>query len=283
MPKYHHGVLSGIGSLAASSYPLSMNFDYCFMKRVPGVFIFVMLITMACSSAQELPPLPAPNTGPDSAESVKDDVPNKEMIPTDSDVMSHVFSAEILGSEGDFSGAAARYLEAALLSEDPEIAERATRIAVSAGEWQMVALASDRWAMLDPGSLDARELAAGSRLKEGDYVGAEYQLARLLEITTSDKALGWRIVTSLLAPAPDQARATKVLDSLMKDFGADSNVDILIARSQLAARNRNFEQAVILANTAIELDPENTDSLIWAGRLAISMGNDALALSRYRQ
>jgi tetratricopeptide (TPR) repeat protein len=283
MPKYHHGVLSGIGSLAASSYPLSMNFDYCFMKRVPGVFIFVMLITMACSSAQELPPLPAPNTGPDSAESVKDDVPDKEMIPTDSDVMSHVFSAEILGSEGDFSGAAARYLEAALLSEDPEIAERATRIAVSAGEWQMVALASDRWAMLDPGSLDARELAAGSRLKEGDYVGAEYQLARLLEITTSDKALGWRIVTSLLAPAPDQARATKVLDSLMKDFGADSNVDILIARSQLAARNRNFEQAVILANTAIELDPENTDSLIWAGRLAISMGNDALALSRYRQ
>jgi tetratricopeptide (TPR) repeat protein len=283
MPKYHHGVLSGIGSLAASSYPLSMNFDYCFMKRVPGVFIFVMLITMACSSAQELPPLPAPNTGPDSAESVKDDVPNKEMIPTDSDVMSHVFSAEILGSEGDFSGAAARYLEAALLSEDPEIAERATRIAVSAGEWQMVALASDRWAMLDPGSLDARELAAGSRLKEGDYVGAEYQLARLLEITTSDKAQGWRIVTSLLAPAPDQARATKVLDSLMKDFGADSNVDILIARSQLAARNRNFEQAVILANTAIELDPENTDSLIWAGRLAISMGNDALALSRYRQ
>jgi Flp pilus assembly protein TadD len=283
MPKYHHGVLSGIGSLAASSYPLSMNFDYCFMKRVPGVFIFVMLITMACSSAQELPPLPAPNTGPDSAESVKDDVRDKEMIPTDSDVMSHVFSAEILGSEGDFSGAAARYLEAALLSEDPEIAERATRIAVSAGEWQMVALASDRWAMLDPGSLDARELAAGSRLKEGDYVGAEYQLARLLEITTSDKALGWRIVTSLLAPAPDQARATKVLDSLMKDFGADSNVDILIARSQLAARNRNFEQAVILANTAIELDPENTDSLIWAGRLAISMGNDALALSRYRQ
>ena len=261
----------------------SMNSDYCFMKRVPGVFIFVMLITMASSIAQELPPLPATNTDPDSVETVKDDVPDRELIPTDSDVMSYVFSAEILGAEGDLSGAAAKYLEAALISEDPEIAERATRIAVSAGEWQMVALASDRWAMLNPTSLDARELAAGSRLKEGDYVGAEYQLARLLEMTSSDKAQGWRIVTSLLAPAPDKVRASKVLDSLMKDFAADSNVDILIARSQLAARNGSFEQAVSLANSAIELDPEKTDSLIWAGRLAISMGNEALALSRYRQ
>jgi tetratricopeptide (TPR) repeat protein len=261
----------------------AMNFDYCFMKRVPGVFIFVMLMTMTCLFAQELPPSPATNSDPDSAGTVNDEVPNKQLIPTDPDVMAHVFSAEVMGSEGDFSGAAAKYLEAALISEDPEIAERATRIAVSAGEWQMVALASDRWAMLDPSSLDARELAAGSRLKEGDYVGAEYQLARLLELTGSDRARGWRVVTSLLAPAPDQVRATKVLNNLMKDFGAGSNEDILIARSQLAARSGNFEQAVDLANTAINLNPGNTDSLIWAGRLAISVGNEALALVRYRQ
>ncbi len=114
-------------------------------------------------------------------EPVSDEAPEAALPPTDPDVMYHVFSAEVLGAEGDFSGAAAAYLEAALKSEDPEIAERAARVAVSAGEWQMVALASDRWAMLDPASLDAHELAAGSRLREGDYAGAEFQLARILE------------------------------------------------------------------------------------------------------
>ena len=164
-----------------------MNFNYCFMKRVWGVFIFVVLLMTACSSAQELPSESVTDTDSSNVESVAVETPISELEPTDPDVMNHVFSAEVLGAEGDFSGAAAEYLEAALISGDPEIAERAARVAVSAGEWQMVALASDRWAMLDPSNLDAHELAAVSRLREGDYVGAEYQLARILELTTSDQ------------------------------------------------------------------------------------------------
>ena len=36
--------------------------------------------------------------------------------------MYHVLAAEMLGAEGDLSGASAEYLEAAMVSEDPEIA-----------------------------------------------------------------------------------------------------------------------------------------------------------------
>ena len=164
-----------------------MNYDYCFMKRVSCGLIFVMSFITACSSAQESPAQPIAETELVAVESVAVESPEVELAPTDADVMYHVFSAEVMGADGDFSGAAAAYLEAALKSEDPEIAERAARVAVSAGEWQMVALASDRWAMLDPTSLDARELATGSRLKEGDYAGAEYQLARILELTKDDQ------------------------------------------------------------------------------------------------
>ena len=260
-----------------------MNLDYCFTKRVPGVFIFVMLLTTACSSAQESAGQSTAETTPAAVEPVTSEVPASELAPTDTDVMYHVFSAETLGAEGDFSGAAAAYLEAALISEDPEIAERAARVAVSAGEWQMVALASDRWAMLAPESLDARELAAGSRLREGDYVGAEFQLARILELTASDQARGWQIITALLAPVNDKVRANKVMDNLLKDFSAESNVDALLARSRLSARFGDLNKATELIDRAIVLKPESPDLLAWAGRLAVNRGNAPLALKRYRQ
>ena len=253
------------------------------MKRVWGVFIFVMLLMTACSTVQESPAESSAATSHLPTASVAGEAPDSKLEPTDPDVMYHVFAAEVLGDEGDFSAAAAEYLEAALISDDPEIAERAARVAVSAGEWQMVALASDRWAMLDPTNLDAHELAAGSRLREGDYVGAEYQLARILEMTAADQAHGWRIVIALLAPANDQVRANKVLDNLLKDFDAESNVDALFARSQLAARMGDLDKATDLVNKAIVHESERADLYAWSGRLAVNNGNQSLALKRYRQ
>ncbi len=214
----------------------------------------------------------------DSVQSVQE-----QLSPTDPDVMYHVMAAEMLGTEGDFSAAAAEYLKAALASSDPGISERASRVAVSADEWAMVVLASDRWALLEPTSLDAHRLAAGARLREGDYVGAEYQLAKILELTESDPATGWNMVTSLLAAANDAIRASKVLNNLLQDFDAESNVDSLRARSQLAAHSGDLDRAVELADAAVKNAPGRADLLAWSGRLAVNQNNQAVALKRYQQ
>lgn len=256
-----------------------MKVDYCFMKRLPSVLVFSVILLTACATVSE----PAAEPTPEAAPAIEVAAPEVQLQPTDPEVMNHVFAAEVLGSEGDYSAAAAEYLEAALISDDPEIAKRAARVAVSAGEWQMVALASDRWAMLDTASLEAREMAAGSRLREGDYVGAEYQLARILEMTASNPAHGWQVVTALLAPASDQGRANKVLDNLLREFDAENNVDTLFARSQFAARMGELERAGQLIETAIDLEPDRADLLAWSGRVAINLDQLELALARYRQ
>ena len=253
------------------------------MKRVPCVIIFVMLLMTACSTAQNSTPQPVTVAVSAPVETNENELSAADLPPTDPDVMYHVLAAEVLGADGDFSGAASEYLEAALISEDPEIAERAARVAVSAGEWQMVALASDRWAMLAPSSLDARELAAGSRLREGDFAGAEYQLARILELTASDRNHGWRIVIALLAPVNDQDRANKVLNRLLEEFDGGSNASAMFARSRLAANFGELEKAFELADRAIRLDPQRADLLAWSGRLAVNLGDETLALSRYQQ
>ena len=260
-----------------------MNFDYCFTKTVSCALIFVMLMTVACTSTRVSNTQTVADVGSVVPENVPSEQSKRELTPTDSELMYHVFAGETLGAEDDFSGAAAEYLEAALASEDPEIAERAARVAVSAGEWQMVALASDRWAMLDPSSLDARELAAGSRLREGDYVGAEYQLGRILELSSDNQAEGWRTVIALLAPANDKVRVNKVLDNLLEEFDAESNVDAQFARSHLAARDGDLVTATDYVDKAIELDPSRADLYAWSGRLAVNRGMQSLALDRYKQ
>ncbi len=253
------------------------------MKWASGVFIFAFCMVSASLLAQEKSPQtePAKHTGTVAASTDQprlDDSP-----PASPEVLQHVLAAEVRIISGDFPGAAAEYLEAALASDDPRIAERATRIAVTAGEWQLVALASDHWAVLEPKSLDARKLAAGSRLRQSDYVGAEYQLARILELAKNDWGQGWFIVTAMLAPVPDQTRASKVLNNLLQDFDGESNVGALFARSQFAARKGDLEQAAELINKALEQEPERVDLLAWSGRLAVNRKDEKLALKNYRK
>ena len=68
-----------------------------------------------------------------------------------------------------------------MISDDPEIARRATRVAFAAESWQQAVLAADRWALLDPENVAAHESAAAAMLQVGDYLGAEYQLMKILD------------------------------------------------------------------------------------------------------
>ena len=86
-----------------------MNVYYCFTKPLTGVLIFADVSLAACSATTE-PPAEAPVDLPPPAEAV---IPEVSLEPTDPEVMNHVFAAELLGTEGDLSGAAAEYLVAA--------------------------------------------------------------------------------------------------------------------------------------------------------------------------
>jgi hypothetical protein len=113
----------------------------------------------------------APETAPDAG---------TRRQPTDDEVMYRVFAAEYLGAEGDLPAAVGEYLEAAMLSDDPEIARRASRVAFAAQSWQQAAMAADRWAVLDPQNVAAHESAAVAMLNVNDYVGAEFHVMQIL-------------------------------------------------------------------------------------------------------
>jgi len=190
--------------------------------------------------------------------------------PTDEEVMYRVFAGEYLGAEGDLKGAVEEYLEAAMRSEDVEIAHRATRVAFAAEAWQQAAMAADRWAVLDPSSVAAHESAATAMLLVGDYLGAEYQMVSILNLM-GDSTQAWMLISTLLSRAESPEQAEEVLQEILAARGTDENAYAMFARSQLAVRSQNFYRAFELARQAVELDPEQIEFLTWAGRLALNL------------
>lgn len=197
--------------------------------------------------------------------------------------MFHVFAAEVAGADGDLEKAAAEYLAAAMKSEDPEIAQRATGIAVAAQTWQVAAMAADRWAYLQPDSLEAQETAARSMLIVGDYAGAEHLMSGILDLLPDEPLRAWTIIAVLLGPSVNPDKANAVLDQLIEDRQAAGTAAALYAQSQLSARKGEFTRAMALIESAIEAEPGEAELHAWAGRLAANMQNDAAAMAFYRR
>ncbi len=190
--------------------------------------------------------------------------------PTDEEVMYRVFAAEYLGAEGDLDGAVEEYLEAALRSEDVEIARRATRVAYAAEAWQQAAMAADRWAVLDPDNVAAHEAAATAMLAVGDYFGAEFQILAILDLM-GDSTEAWMLVSNLMSHAGSPENANEILEEVLSARGAADNAYAMFARSQLAVRAKDLNRAFELARQAVELEPEQLEFLTWAGRLALNL------------
>jgi len=184
--------------------------------------------------------------------------------------MYRVFAGEYLGAEGDLQAAVNEYLEAAMHSNDPEIARRATRVAFAAESWQQAAMAADRWALLDPQNVAAHESAAAAMLSVGDYLGAEFQIMQILDLM-EDSTEAWLRVSGLLAQAGDPKQADEALEQILAQRENANDADVFYARSQIAAQSRNLKRAFELARRAVELNPERIEFLTWAGRVALNL------------
>ncbi|KAA9132464.1 tetratricopeptide repeat protein [Marinihelvus fidelis] len=207
-----------------------------------------------------------------------DDTPEVQGDP----VMTHVLAAELAASDGDGQEAAKHYLQAALMSEEPGIAERATRVALEAQAWQYAGMAADRWTQLAPFRIDARQTAVRTFLIAGDYEQAAWQLSRLLELTADTAWQGWPQVANLVERANNAEKAEHLLQRLVEEQGASGNPYALLAQSQAVARSGDMARATTLAQQAVDAGADELPLHVWMGRLALTQGQQAEALEAFR-
>lgn len=228
-------------------------------------------------AADESAAVPAPAPAPDQTEDDNPDAP-----PIDETVMYNVLAAEWLGGEEETRAAVEHYLEAALSSSDPAIAERATRVAVGAQYWDYAALAAERWLQLQPRSEEAHRHAILTALGLADSAAATRHLESLLDLYRDDPEEAWRILASVLPQLPDQERAAETLATVLGGGRFADSPSALQAQSRLAAQLNDLPQARALTARALAAESDNRDLHIWAGQLAVAEEDYDAALQHYQ-
>ncbi|MEN1729667.1 MAG: tetratricopeptide repeat protein, partial [Pseudomonadota bacterium] len=198
----------------------------------------------------------------------------------DPDLLFHALAAERLGAAGNYIEAYGHAHEAALLSDNPDLARQAVSLAMRVGNWEGVTTSARRWRQLDEESSAAEQLIVLGLMNQAEFESAARELAPILR-AAEDRAEAWREVTLLIASAERDDNALAVMDALVERMPETDESQVLESRSLLLWQMGRPEEAFELARSAAE-GSEDTDRLIWAAQLAAANDDFEAALELYQ-
>jgi tetratricopeptide (TPR) repeat protein len=214
----------------------------------------VVLFLSACA---------APGPGPGDADGLAPD------FGQPGEARYHLFMAETALQRDRPALAATEYLRAARLSDDPSVAERATRIASAFGTRAEGLEAAQRWAALAPDDLHPRRFLVRLHLEDRDVERAVAELGFLRSAAGyADRA--FLPLLPLLAEAPDRGIALDALAAVVDDYPDDASGAYVQAYLALGAGDVALAEAE--AGRAVALDPGWTEAAVLYARAIAAAG-----------
>ncbi|MEJ2392134.1 MAG: tetratricopeptide repeat protein [Gammaproteobacteria bacterium] len=201
--------------------------------------------------------------------------------PLSPELLYRLLTAEIAGQRGDLKIAVHQYLAAARESNDPAIAERATRVAIYAREDAAAREAAKLWAKLAPSSIQAHEVAAAMYVREGNVAQAHAQLEKVLAISKHGERRTFMLITALLSKEKDKKVALQVMQQLVAT--RKNNPEAIYAYAQLALLVGDLDKARQAANEVRKLRPDWADTHILLSNIEYRQGHKAQALASLKQ
>ncbi len=201
-------------------------------------------------------------------------------LPTDnanSRVSALLIAAGFALQDNDVAGAAADYAKAALISNDPGVAQRAVQLALIADRTGLTRRLLDRWQALGASPRDLAAARAQLAMQHGDRADAERQFGILLASGTADD---WKTFAAALLAARDTALAGHVLEDLAKPDRLPADENIWVTLSQLGEHLDRHAFARELADAAVRRF-DGANAIAWAASLRASMGDRAGATVLY--
>lgn len=255
-----------------------------------SIIALPLLLLAACTTP------PAQNDSPDSAsltkpsaettspkaapEAVLEDA--KQLAPAAATEMTgellyYLLSAEIAGQRGRLDVAVPFYLKAAQLSRDPDVVERATRIAVYSRDEKSALTAAQMWVELQPENLEAHQVTAALLMREGKVNEALPHLERVLSADQQNNHNSYMLITSLLSKEKDKQAALGAMEQLVAKRRQDP--EALYAYAYLAMLVGSLDKASTAANEAIALVPDWSEAHILRANILIRQGQNEQVLS----
>ena len=181
--------------------------------------------------------------------------------------------AELALRDSRYREAAEGYVAAAKLSDEPEIAQTATRIAYTYGFNELALDAAKRWREVAPDDDEGMLYLAQLYLRLGDVRRADRYFSRLIRATDGE------VDTRLLSLIPilseeDEEDAFKLMKRLARPFRRSASAHYAVA--VMALRAGDADEAQDRSGRAIELAPEwLRPKLVYARSLMLAGDDDA--------
>ncbi|HUO82040.1 MAG TPA: tetratricopeptide repeat protein [Gammaproteobacteria bacterium] len=193
----------------------------------------------------------------------------------------HILVAEIALQRGEYDVAAMEYAAAARLSNDVDLAMRATEVNFQHGSLSDAIDSAERWLGLDAEAGDARRFLVRLYLRAGDTGGAQQQLEELVR-TSEPPASGDAFMNALalLSDVQERSLATRVMKRLTAQYRDSAEAQYALAA--LALRSGDAGLATHSARRARELKPDWTDARLLFARALVLDGDVDAGLAEAR-
>ena len=181
---------------------------------------------------------------------------------------AHILQAEMALQERDYQAASIEYRKAAELSDDPDVAQQATRVAYSYAFNKEGLRSAKRWAKLAPESDEAMLYVAQLNLRVGEIRESRRTFETLLE--RGDEPIDERLLALIpFLSQEDPHQSYELMRQLAKPYRKSAPANYAVAVMALQAGETDIAKEK--AQLAIELDDEWVKPhLLYARALLIS-------------
>lgn len=247
--------------------------------------LFAAIMATACTNIpiqEEGSGIPVtPATEGEAVETPSYTPPARPDIELTEDILYRLLVAEIAGQRGQLDISVKNYLDLARSTRDPEIASRATRIAVYARDDEAAYSAAEIWLERDPDNIDAHQVMAVMAVRKGDLESAMVHFQYIMNNSAEviDQKL-W-VIANLLSKEQDQQVAIQVMDKLME--GHQDDPDALYAYAHVMSRLDQDDKSLEILEKVLGIVPDNTNANISYVSLLQKQGRTSEAIEWLQQ
>jgi tetratricopeptide (TPR) repeat protein len=192
------------------------------------------------------------------------------------EVLYLLLVGEIAGQRAQLNIAVDSYLEAAAMTDDPEVAERATRLASFSRDYHKAMLAAERWAQLKPDELDVHQTLVILYIRNDKLDKAVDAAERVLALTHTKQYQGYENLIALMSNESNQAAVLEVMGKLAAAHPDNANAHF--AYASLALNYKEDKIARREAEKALSLQPDNAQAESLLARILMVEGETEPAL-----
>ncbi len=191
------------------------------------------------------------------------------------DILYRLLVAEIAGRSGDYALALEHYLEVAEQVLDPQVAERAARIALYLNDLEKVKRAVKLWLERAPRSLDAHKVALMLALQAGELTPAVTHFSQMLALAGDNQAEILLDILRFMDQNVPKETALKVMAAVSQRF--PRSPEVFYAHAVLALRKGEAQLALEQISRAVALQPDWPKLRLLQSQLLLQLGEDSRA------